>query len=317
MLHLLLKWMTTVDRVDYGARGGAGGGDNTSQGKLISWHWPRMESNRHWCSRETRQSNRGTAIKKGTCTSADPCLTILSTVKRVYYQNNYHTSPSHMCELYLLYLLGGSGALWHQSAHGRSRQRRDAICCRSCDQIVRMNTVVIQHRARQTGLGYTVFLMSRCYGTRPHDKWHLPSTTQKHAALPNENRWMILPSAAVKSTSLLLTWRPIGVFLFNCLDRCLFSQATTASPGFFFFFFFFTWESQRTSGPMLGYRPNNCTTELLIQWLSNASMHVSWMWWKWCHEKKLQAQQRSGLQGIIICSELVTAHMDRGSARFS
>ena len=63
-----------------------------------------------------------------------------------------------------------------------------------------------------------------------------PPTTQKHAVLPNENRWMVLPSAAVKSTCLFLTWRPIGVFLFNCLDSCLFSQATTASPGFFFFY---------------------------------------------------------------------------------
>lgn len=33
----------------------------------------------------------------------------------------------------------------------------------------------------------------------------------------------------------------------------------------FFLFIFFTWESQTTSGPMLGYRPNNCATELLIQ----------------------------------------------------
>lgn len=43
-------------------------------------------------------------------------------------------------------------------------------------------------------------------------------------------------------------------------------------------FFFFTWESQTTSGPMLGYRPNNCTTELLIQWSPNASMHVSFVY---------------------------------------
>lgn len=57
-------------------------------------------------------------------------------------------------------------------------------------QSVRMNTAVIQHRGRQTGLGYTMFLMSRCYGTRPHDKWHstyLP-TIQKHAVLPNKTR---------------------------------------------------------------------------------------------------------------------------------
>lgn len=93
-----------------------------------------------------------------------------------------------------------------------------------------------------------------------------------HTSKLKTDGW-VLPSAAVKSTSPFLTWRPIGVFLFNCLDSCLFSQATTASPGFFFFFF--TWESQTTSGPMLGYRPNNCTTELLIQRLSNASMRVS------------------------------------------
>lgn len=41
-------------------------------------------------------------------------------------------------------------------------------------RIVRMNAAVIQHRARQTGQGYTMCLMSRCYGTRPHDKWHSP-----------------------------------------------------------------------------------------------------------------------------------------------
>ena len=116
-----------------------------------------------------------------------------------------------------------------------------------------------------------------------------PPTTQKHAVLQDQNRRMVLPSAAVKSRSLFLTWRPIGVFLFNCLGSCLFSQATTASPGFFFSFFlsfsffFFTWESQTTSGPMLGYRPNNCTTELLIQWLSNASMRVSFGH-RWQHE---------------------------------
>lgn len=40
--------------------------------------------------------------------------------------------------------------------------------------IVRISAAVIQRRAPQTGLGYTMFLMSRCYGTRPHDKWHSP-----------------------------------------------------------------------------------------------------------------------------------------------
>ena len=47
MLHLLLKWLTTMDRaeetVEQATGGGRrGGGDNPSQGKLISWHWPRM-----------------------------------------------------------------------------------------------------------------------------------------------------------------------------------------------------------------------------------------------------------------------------------
>lgn len=43
-----------------------------------------------------------------------------------------------------------------------------------------LSAAVIQHRARQTGLVYTMFLMSRCYGTRPHDKWHLPDQLLKN-----------------------------------------------------------------------------------------------------------------------------------------
>lgn len=138
-----------------------------------------------------------------------------------------------------------------------------AICCRSCQ---------CPHYPHER----------RCHPTSSTSKWpelynvsHEPllwhpttrqmaftrPTTQKHAVHSHLRTRMFLPSAAVKSTSLFPTWRPSAVFFFNCLDSCLFSQATTASPGFFFP----TWESQTTSGPMLGYRPNNWTTELLIQ----------------------------------------------------
>uniref|UniRef100_A0A3B3X595 Limb development membrane protein 1 like n=1 Tax=Poecilia mexicana TaxID=48701 RepID=A0A3B3X595_9TELE len=64
---------------------------------------------------------------------------------------------------------------------GETRRRRQCVAGVATERIVRMNAAVIQHRARQTDLGY-MFLTSRCYGTRPHDKWHSPAATiQKHA----------------------------------------------------------------------------------------------------------------------------------------
>lgn len=50
--------------------------------------------------------------------------------------------------------------------------RRQFVAGVATVQFVRTNAAVIKHRARQTGLSYTMFLMSRCYGTRPHDKWY-------------------------------------------------------------------------------------------------------------------------------------------------
>lgn len=67
--------------------------------------------------------------------------------------------------------------------------------------------------------------------------WH-PTTRQTvlpnysktcRLCLPHPPRWLTERCGA----SLLLTWRPIAASLSNCLDGRLFSQATTASPGFF------------------------------------------------------------------------------------
>lgn len=97
-----------------------------------------------------------------------------------------------------------------------------------------------KNRARQTGPSYTMFLMSRCYGTRPHDKWHSPYQLLKN-----------MPYFLIKTDGLSYRapqWSPRASSLpgdrsvfsfFNCLDSYLFSQATTASPGFFFIFFFY------------------------------------------------------------------------------
>lgn len=115
------------------------------------------------------------------------------------------------------------------------------------ERIVRMNAAVIQHRARQTDLGY-MFLASRCYGSRPHDKWHSPAATlQKHADLEGADG------------RLLLTWRPIGALLFNCPPGCLFPPAAAASLGsssppfcrsfFLSFFFFFHLKPKQLPGP--------------------------------------------------------------------
>lgn len=71
--------------------------------------------------------------------------------------------------------------------------------------------------------------------------WH-PTTRQMAFTPPTpptsrQTRPVLLPDDAVKSRSLFRTWPPIAVVLSNCLDGCLFSQATTASSGFFFFFY--------------------------------------------------------------------------------
>ena len=86
MLHLLLKWLTTMDRAEETVEQATGGGRREEggrrqpiAGKINILALAAHGSNRHWCSRETRQSDQGTAIKKkggGGRTSVDPRLTI-------------------------------------------------------------------------------------------------------------------------------------------------------------------------------------------------------------------------------------------------
>lgn len=128
------------------------------------------------------------------------------------------------------------------------------------DQFFLTNAAVIEDRARQNWP--EPYIVS-------HEPllWH-PTTRQMAFTPPTpptsrKTRPALLPDAAVKSRSLFRTWPPIAAVLSNCLDGCLFSQATTASSGFFLFFFF-TWEFLTTSGPMLGYRPNHRAAEPLI-----------------------------------------------------
>lgn len=95
------------------------------------------------------------------------------------------------------------------------------------------NAAVIEDRARQNWP--EPYIVS-------HEPllWH-PTTRQMAFTPPTpptsrKTRPALLPDDAVTSRSLFRTWPPIALVLSNCLDGCLFSQATTASSGFFFFY---------------------------------------------------------------------------------
>lgn len=61
-----------------------------------------------------------------------------------------------------------------------------------------------------------------------------------HTVLTNSTAMLwCFRALAGTSAGLLRTWRTIAVIPSNCPLSCLFSQATTASPGFFFLFFSF------------------------------------------------------------------------------
>lgn len=165
-------------------------GDNTSQGKWISSHWPRMGSNRRCCSRETRHSHQGTANEKRRAPEPDnPFYFEMGerAVKHIRFQLTItflHTTVAtcFSCSV-------GFEPLWHQSAHRWSRRRRDTttICCGSCHR---------PHCPHKRG----------CHSASSTSNWpglynvsHEPllwhpttrqmaltlSTTQKHAVLPN------------------------------------------------------------------------------------------------------------------------------------
>lgn len=110
-------------------------------------------------------------------------------VKHGHFPNNHHASP-YIRRLLVL----AARCIWSvfDSGHiikgrdGGETQRQKFVAGVVTVQIVRMNVAVIQHRARQTGLGYTMFLYEPLlwHPTTRQMAFTLP-TTQKHAVLPN------------------------------------------------------------------------------------------------------------------------------------
>ena len=259
MLHLLLKWLTTMDRaeetVEQATGGGRrGGGDNPSQGKLISWHWPRMGATGTDAAGRRASQTRARRLKKKEGGGA-PASTLAWQSARGWrlcckthsqhcqithaspYARDYLFQPAQ-CFFFFFFFWFATAPIGSWTVETAARHNGNVLQDLSRCKLSAWTQLSsdIEHVKSWPEL-YNVSHEPLLWHPTTRQMAFTPPTTQKHAVLQDQNRRMVLPSAAVKSRSLFLTWRPIGVFLFNCLGSCLFSQATTASPGFFFSFF--------------------------------------------------------------------------------
>lgn len=108
---------------------------------------------------------------------------------------------------------------------GETRRRRQCVAGVATERIVRMNAAVIQHRARQTDLGYV-----------SHEPllWH-PTTRQMAFTRSNYSKTRRSSGDGWAAESSSLPAGRSARSFFNCLPGCLFSPATAASLGSFFF----------------------------------------------------------------------------------
>lgn len=149
--------MTTAGRRDRGA----GGGGRRRRQQINTLAVIAHGAQQALMQPETRQSNRGTAVEKNNNKRRAPAPD-----EPFYFPGSQHTRFQSTAA----FLHISASTCFGRSVHRRWRRRRRDAAAAICPHRPHKRSC---HSPR-AGLGYIVFLTSRCYGTRPHDKWHSP-----------------------------------------------------------------------------------------------------------------------------------------------
>ena len=211
-----------------------------------------MRSNRRWCSRRRASHMRARRLAKGRALAQTSSCKV---VKRLLTLSDNPT-PSDCLSVGFISASGGDSL----AASGDSGEVLPELPPTRFSSRTRLSS---QIERVKTGLNRALFLMSRCYGTRLHDKCHSLRQLRQQAAKPGRSPYQTMRRRPAASS--VPGHRSAQSFLTVGMAVCFPRRRRHLRDFFFFlFFFFFTWEFLTTSGPMLGYRPNHRTAELLI-----------------------------------------------------